>query len=77
MSNILLILIDNIVLQLHTRTSLTEFAVFVGLCVCTVEIFRRNIRDKLLVITDCAMCWIKYCITILLHEIWITLNKHG
>ena len=39
-----------------------------------VEICRRDIRDKFLCITDCAICWAKYCIISLLHRNWTTLN---
>jgi len=39
-----------------------------------VETCRRDVNDKLLFITDGAVCWIKYCIVSILHGIWIALD---
>ena len=67
--------------KIYARTSLTEFSVLVCLFIylpdddlVQVETCRGNMYDKLLFITDCAVCWIKYCTVNLLHGIWITLN---
>ena len=66
-------------LHTHTHISFTKFTV----CVCLgiyppdddlaeVETCGRNVSDKLLFITDCAVCWINCCIINLLYGIWIT-----
>jgi hypothetical protein len=39
--------------------------------VVEVEVYRRDISDKLLFIIDFAICWIN-----VLHGTWITLNVH-
>jgi hypothetical protein len=39
-----------------------------------VETCRRNINDKFVYITECAICWTKYCIISLLHRNWTTLK---
>ena len=55
------ILINNIVLSLQAHT-LTQYALLLCLCIylpndddlVQVEMYRRNISDKLLFVTDCA-----------------------
>jgi hypothetical protein len=55
--------------QYTTRISLTEFAVLVSLYtyvtdddVVEVGTCTRNISGILLYVTDCAICWIRYCL---------------
>lgn len=67
--------------RLYTRTSLTEFVVFVCLFkqqpdddFVEVETCRKGVSHKLLFTTDCVICCLKYCIINLLHGTRFTLN---
>ena len=58
------------------NTSLTEGTVLVCLCVhfpdynfVEVETYRKDVSDKWLFITDCAVCFIKHIAVNLLSEI--------
>ena len=64
-----------------TCTFLTEFPVFVCVCIplpddnlVEVETCTRNISDELLFIVYCAFRWIKWCIIYLIHVMWITIG---